>query len=207
MLLSTILFALALSLDCLGVGISYGLQGMRISWRALGVICCCSGAVLAISMTIGQLLTGIIPIYLVQYLGAGILIGLGVYLVLKNLFKTVTKTEGAFFELTIRSLGIVIQILKEPANADLDRSGMINSREALFLGMALSLDSFGAGIGASLMGLEIFSTSACVGLSAFVFISLGRCAGYHMGSGVGYHRLSLFPGLILILIGFYRLFL
>ena len=41
MILTTVLFAMALSLDSLGVGISYGLDNMKISRGALLIICCC----------------------------------------------------------------------------------------------------------------------------------------------------------------------
>ena len=55
------------------------------------------------------------------------------------------------FNWEIRSLGVVIHILKKPTRADFDRSGIITGLEALFLGVALSLDAFGAGIGAAML--------------------------------------------------------
>ena len=47
----------------------------------------------------------------------------------------------------------MIQILRKPTVADFDKSGTISAGEAL-LGIALSVDSFGAGIGASLLGMH-----------------------------------------------------
>lgn len=205
MLLTTILFAMALSLDSLGVGISYGLDNMRISKGALFIICCCSGSVLAIAMFIGQLLMQVIDVGVVKFLGAGILIGLGTFSLVKNTIKMLQNKEGTLFELTISSLGIVIQIFKEPTKVDMDRSGVITGVEALLLGLALSLDSFGAGIGAALLGLNIWLSSVCVGFSAFLFVSLGMYVGEHLGQRAGYNKLSLLPGFVLIVIGLSRL--
>ena len=66
------------------------------------------------------------------------------------------EEDQALFQWEIARFGIIIQILKEPRRADLDRSGMISSKEALWLGLALSLDSCGAGIGMALMGYSLF---------------------------------------------------
>lgn len=205
MILTTVLFAMALSLDSLGVGISYGLDNMKISRGALLIICCCSAGVLATAMFIGQLLMQVIDLSLVRFLGAGILLSLGSFSLIKSIIKMLQNKEGTLFELTISSLGIVIQIFKEPNKVDMDRSGVISGTEALLLGLALSLDSFGAGIGAALLGLKIISTSLCVGISAFLFVSLGMSIGSRLGERNSYNKLSLLPGSILILIGLSRL--
>ena len=94
LLVTTFLFAMALSLDSLGVGISYGLQKIKISPAALGVICCCSAAVLAVSMLVGQFLTKIIALETVRLLGAGLLIGLGTFSLIKGLIEVFQQPEG-----------------------------------------------------------------------------------------------------------------
>jgi putative sporulation protein YtaF len=75
-------------------------------------------------------------------------------------------------------LGLVIQIWKTPLAADVDRSGSISSTEAVLLGAALSFDSFGAGLGAALIGLPpVPSVLMLVGMSA-VFLSIGMFVGF-----------------------------
>ncbi len=206
LLATTFLFAMALSLDSLGVGISYGLQKIKISPTALAVICCCCAAVLAFSMLVGQLLTKIIAVETVKLLGAGLLIGLGTFSLIKGLIEVFQQPEGPILRLNVNSLGIVIQVLKEPASADRDRSGVVTGREAFLLGLALSMDSFGAGIGAALLGLDIFWTSICVGICAFAFISLGERIGRQLGAVQKYQKMALLPGMILICIGISRLY-
>ena len=48
-------------------------------------------------------------------------------------------------------LRITIKIIKNPISSDLDKSNTIDSKEALFLGLALSLDSYCIGIGFSMI--------------------------------------------------------
>lgn len=65
----TVLLALALSFDCLSVGLSYGLRNIMLPWYGILIICCCSGMVLAISMLLGGLLEQMIAPALVQFFG------------------------------------------------------------------------------------------------------------------------------------------
>lgn len=206
LLITTFLFAMALSLDSFGVGISYGLQKIKISVEALAVICGCSCLVLAVSMMIGQVLTQFVAVEIVKILGASLLIGLGAFSFIKSLLEVFQKPDGSILELNINSLGIVIQVLKEPSSVDVDRSGVINGQEAFLLGIALAMDSFAAGIGAALLGLHIVLTSLCAGICAFLFLSIGERVGQHLGAIKSYQKLALLPGIILIAIGISRLY-
>ncbi len=89
------------------------------------IICCCSGAVSAGSMLLGGWLEQFIAPDLVRFLGAGVLIGLGVCILGKSIQELVQQEEEdqALFQWEIARFGIIIQILKEPRRADLDRSG------------------------------------------------------------------------------------
>ncbi len=202
-----VLLALALSIDCLGAGFSYGLQKIMLPWYGILIICCCSGAVLAGSMLLGGWLEQFVAPEFVRFLGAGVLIGLGVCILGKSIQELVQQEEEdqALFQWEIARFGIIIQILKEPRRADLDRSGMISSKEALWLGLALSLDSCGAGIGMALMGYSPFWTSFCTAVSACLFLSMGLYLGEHIGEKLSYKKIKLVPGCLLICIGFLRL--
>ena len=158
-------------------------------------------------MLIGQFLAQIISVHVVKILGAALLIGLGAFSLIKGLLEVFQSGEAPILELNINSLGIVIQVLKEPGAVDADRSGVVTGREALLLGAALAIDSFGAGIGAALLGLPIGLTSLCVGVCAFAFLSAGGFLGQRLGAVKSYQRLALLPGIILIAIGVSRMYL
>lgn len=144
-----------------------------------------------------------------RLLGAGLLIGLGFCILGKSIQELVQQEEAdqALFQWKIARFGIMIQILKEPRRADLDRSGMISSKEALWLGLALSLDSCGAGIGMALMGYSPLWTSLCTAVSACLFLSAGLYLGEHVGEKLSYKKIKLLPGCLLIFIGVLRLVL
>lgn len=202
-----VLLALTLSIDCLGAGFSYGLQKIALPWYGVGIICCCSGTVLALSMLLGGWLEQFIAPEFVRLLGAGLLIGLGVCILGKSVQELAQQQEDAqaLFQWEIAPLGIMIQILREPRRADLDRSGQISGKEALWLGLALSLDSCGAGIGMALMGYSPFWTSLCTAVSACLFLSAGFYLGAHVGERLSYKKIKLLPGCLLIGIGLLRL--
>lgn len=105
----------------------------------------------------------------------------------------------------IKSFGLVIEILKHPAAADVDRSGNISPGEAAILGIALSLDAFGAGLGAALIGLSPWITPVVIGLSSGLFIVAGLQAGAKMSGLDWARRLVFLPGMILIAIGILKL--
>lgn len=202
----SVLLALALSIDSLGAGLSYGLQKIILPWYGILIICCCSGTILAVSMSVGNLLQQFIPASVVQLIGAVLLVGLGVGMLGKSVKDmALEEDDETLFQWSIHRLGIMIQILKEPHRADLDSSGMISTKEALWLGLALSLDSFGAGIGMAFMGYSPFWTSLCTAMSACLFLCIGLYLGGHIGERFSYKRIKLMPGCLLILIGIFRM--
>jgi putative Mn2+ efflux pump MntP len=107
--------------------------------------------------------------------------------------------------LEIRQWGIMIQILRTPSAADLDRSGTIAGREAVFLGAALSLDAFGAGIGAAMAGFPPLTTALFIAGASGLFLHLGTRFGLKMSGWSWVRQLAVLPGIILILMGIYKL--
>jgi putative Mn2+ efflux pump MntP len=114
-------------------------------------------------------------------------------------------TEPKVMSIELKRLGLVIQILKTPAAADLDRSGIISPMEAAWLGLALSLDAFGAGIGAAFIGYTPLLTSLIIALSCGTFIYCGLRVGFMYSNVSWIRRLSVLPGCMLILMGFLKL--
>ncbi len=107
--------------------------------------------------------------------------------------------------LELKTLGLVIQILRSPHKADIDRSGNISSTEALMLGTALSLDAFGAGLGAAMLGFPALITSVAIALSSAAFLLIGLKLGFRFSQFRQVKVIALLPGILLIAIGFIRL--
>ncbi|MDF2662511.1 MAG: rane protein [Paenibacillus sp.] len=105
----------------------------------------------------------------------------------------------------MKRMGLVIEILRTPSLADVDRSGYISSSEALLLGVALSLDAFGAGIGAAFIGFAPVLTAAVIAVASGLFITLGLRVGLTFADTRWLQRLAVLPGCILIAMGIMKL--
>lgn len=111
----------------------------------------------------------------------------------------------AVFSLELRHLGVVIQILRTPSSADMDASGSISSMEAMLLGIALSLDAFGAGLGAALLGFSPVSTSLMIALFSGTFLLLGMRTGLKLSGRYWMKHAAVLPALMLIAMGIMKL--
>lgn len=122
--------------------------------------------------------------------------------------ETDTKLSGSdqsVLTIEMKRLGLVIQILKTPSAADVDRSGVISASEAAMLGVALSLDSFGAGIGAAMLGFNPWLTAAVISVFGAVFLAAGLHLGFRLSGIRWMHRLNWIPGIMLMVMGLYKL--
>lgn len=113
--------------------------------------------------------------------------------------------NSAVFSLELRHLGVVIQILRTPSSADMDASGSISSMEAMILGIALSLDAFGAGLGAALLGFGPVSTSMMIALFSGTFLLLGLKTGLKLSGSFWMKHAAALPALLLIAMGIMKL--
>ncbi|MHA6529619.1 manganese efflux pump [Paenibacillus sp. BAC0078] len=113
--------------------------------------------------------------------------------------------KAAVFSLELRHLGVVIQILRTPSSADMDASGSISSTEAMVLGIALSLDAFGAGLGAALLGFSPISTSLTIALFSGTFLVLGMKTGLKLSGSFWMKHAAALPALLLIAMGIMKL--
>ncbi|WP_310832481.1 sporulation membrane protein YtaF [Paenibacillus pedocola] len=229
-LFSLLLLAFALSLDGFGVGITYGLRKMKIPLLSILIISLCSGIVICVSMQVGVLLAKVVSPDAASMIGAVILVLMGCWSLIQMLMQkerehspqgpeaqpdpsneeSVKPAEdwlhkSAVFSLELRHLGVVIQILRTPSSADMDDSGSISSMEAVILGIALSLDAFGAGLGAALLGFSPVPTSLMIALFSGTFLLLGMKTGLKLSGSFWMKHAAALPALLLIAMGIMKL--
>ncbi|MFB5760957.1 sporulation membrane protein YtaF [Paenibacillus medicaginis] len=222
---SLLLLAFALSLDSFGVGVTYGLRKMRIPIGSILIICLCSGLIIMVSMQAGTLLTRFLSPVFTSLLGAVILIGIGCWSLIHSVQSGANKeevredilhekeseseaAEGSgtmLFSMELRKIGLVIHILRSPSAADTDRSGSISAQEAIWLGMALSLDSFGAGLGAAMLGYNSLLTALTIAVFSGLFLIMGMKAGFRLAAFRFMKVFSVLPALLLIIMGMMKL--
>jgi putative sporulation protein YtaF len=211
--------ALAVSLDGLSAGMMYGIRKIRIPVSSVLIVSLCSGFVLFGSMAFGSLFVAWLPERTAQWIGAGILIVIGIWAILQMLLASRRGTkeeddlappvtvveERTLLQWEIRQLGLIIRIWRKPSEADMDRSGVITAMEAVLLGLALSLDSLGAGIGAALIGFPPVTTALLIAAASGLCIGAGVKLGFLFSGWRWIGKLTLLPGCILILMGILKL--
>jgi len=203
-----LLLALAVSLDGLGIGFSYGLRRIRLPWASLALVALVSTAVSFASLALGRLSTLVFPPVFARRLGALLLLGLGLEMLLEAYLRAGGKEreEGrTLFKVRLPRLGLAVAILLEPQRADFDCSGSINPGEAVTLGLALALDALGAGVGAGAAGFSLTVTPLLIGLGQFLTLGAGLALGRRLPVGGWERRGAVLPGLILIFLGLWRM--
>lgn len=214
-LLSIFIFALALSMDGFGAGIVYGTRKIRLPLTSLAIVGLTSSTAIGISMFFGNLVTRYVSVKVAGTAGAVILILMGLRMIVQT-WSTRKREEltraraedpaadlesEAIFKFQIKSLGLVVQILREPAAADIDNSGHINTREALFLSLALAVDSLVAGFGASMTGFRPLLTPFIVGPVSAFWVGLGVFVGKRYAAQWLGGKAAILPGWALVCLG------
>lgn len=205
------LLAAALSLDSLSVGLLYGARRIRLPATATLIVAGASGLLLTLSMLGGSLVANLLPPHLAGEVGGLLLVGVGLWIAWGALHpKEPVEASEAVLEPIVRvwrlrlgSAQIVIEILREPGRADLDRSGTISLWEAGLLGIALALDSVAAGLGAGLAGANWALPLLAFALS-WLFLTAGGWVGERVPIKLDGPWGAL-HGLVLMLLGLLRL--
>ncbi|TCS83562.1 sporulation membrane protein YtaF [Tepidibacillus fermentans] len=212
-IVSLLILSLAVSLDSFSVGVTYGLRKVIIPIYSIMIISIASATMILLSMQLGIWIQYFLSPHVAKFTGATILIFIGLWAIIQ-VFRQKNEDDDheisydiqKILTIELKKLGLMIQILKTPMKADIDRSGSISSIEAIFLGLALSLDAFGAGLGASLIGFKPLITAITIAGMSGLFILIGIKIGFWFSEIRWLKKFTLIPGIILILMGFYRFF-
>ncbi|MGF9909874.1 sporulation membrane protein YtaF [Brevibacillus porteri] len=220
--LALLLVSLAISMDSVSVGLTYGLRNMRMPFLSLVVVSGCSFAVVYGVMLVGSSLTEWLTPEIGKYIGAAVLILMGLFTLWrliatrsgKETQESTAASSGAVVAAEkqeeqepivllsqFRIFGVMIQILKDPSKADADRSGHIMGWEAVMLGLALSLDAFGAGISLTFLGYSPLLVALCIAVMSALLLVVGIALGRRAGKASWLTRLTWLPPILLICIG------
>lgn len=197
MVLQTILFLLSASVDNLLVGLSYGIKNIRIDPINNVIIATLSGAFTLVSMLFGRLATNVLPPSLELRIGSGLLILIGVYFIYSCWKPKPIEPH--------HKRDLYGEFLQHPEIADTDHSSTIDTKEAIVIGAALSMNNFGLGLGASIIGLNPAACCILSFLFSLLFIKLGCLIANNMLSSCLKRTAGPVSGLIIIFLGIYSL--
>ena len=225
MLLTTFLLAISSSIDSLGSGITYVIKNTKISFKGNLVIFCISFIITLISLYFGSIIKSILPWYISDYLGSFLFIFIGILFCIgslkkekKNskaksnnlettLDKDISNDSVKTYSFFIKFLGITVKIIKDATSSDLDKSNNIDSKEALFLALALSIDSICLGIGGGIIDLNNYIFPILIGFFQLFFLKVGTFLGrkIYKFSNIPNNIWSIISGLLLIFLGILKM--
>ncbi len=203
------LVALATSIDAFVIGISYGIRKIGMRKCIIVQISLISTLVIGVSMLMGHGALYFMSGALAKLISSGIIFLLGASFFVQALikYKYPSDRENRRFigRVNVKFLGIIIEILRQPEKADFDRSKSINAKEALFLGMAISLDGGAVGFASSISGISIPVTLSLCFILNLICIAAGRKLGNLYSRHNIRQRVQFLPGIILMVFGILKL--
>lgn len=182
MLLNCILLALSVSIDSLGIGITYGMKYTKINNISNVILFTISFCITCGSIFLGHYISVLLSPSFSTFIGSSFLIVLGLY----NIYKASSSP---------------------PTDYDIDHSNDIDKKEAIFLGLALSIDSACVGIGSGIIGINDIVLPILVSSFQLVFLNCGSIIAKNILKRIEIpeNTLSAFSGIILILVGLFRI--
>lgn len=187
-ILTILFFAISSSVDNLVISLNYGIKNIKINLTMNILIASISCVGTALAMIFGKFMARFINPSYSKFIGASILIILGLYML------------STALDLPRKIFGFK-NLLANPETIDKDHSKSIELKEAILLGGLLCLNNIGLGIGASIVGLNILFTSITSFVFSFTFIKLGYTIGNYVLSTKVSYLAELFAALIVIILG------
>lgn len=198
---AVVFISVAVSLDGFGAGFAYGINKVSINFFPRVIISLASAFSIYLSLLAGALVAKVLPPSLAANIGGLLLCAMGVYILIQG-FRLIINNKVLPQDFYNKSfLQKIFILLKQPLEADFDKSGNISGIEVFFLGVALALDAFGAGFGAALSGSSPLLTAIFVGVFKLILLSAGMELGKRLNQIPWQGILILIPGLIFLFIG------
>lgn len=197
MIVSMLLLSAGLTLDTLGVAVSYGIKGIRVPFFCKLLISVLSSVSCAVSICAGEGIGELIPPGVCRLAGFLILFLTGIYVLVSSIMNS---RREACAEPAAKSVGAFLDAISNPSRFDKNKSNVIEKKEALLLGLALSADSTSVGFAVSLSGNASLLMSAAVGIIQLLFMYLGLFIGNRISqkSERDSKLISLLPGVLIL---------
>ncbi|MDO5388301.1 MAG: manganese efflux pump [Clostridia bacterium] len=172
-----------LSIDALFFGFSFGLNQIKLPLKSAAAMTLTGLIVILGAAKLGDIMYTLLPH--AKLIGGLILIGMGIYLAAD------CKNKGG-----------VKSMLSKPETTDINHSSIIETPEAMAIGIALSIDSSAVVIGSAYLGamLPLF-----IMLMQLILMTLGIYLGKKIKPDINSKFISVISGLIIIILGFLQL--
>ncbi len=205
--METFLVVFTLSLDAFVASIAYGTNKIKMPFKSMIIIDIICTSLLAISIFLGTLVKKTLPESTTIIISFTILILLGIFYLLEGVIKRYIKNNLILdkkIKFKLFNIWFIISVYMDEIKADLDNSKTLSSKEALYLAIALSLDSLAIGFGSSLGSINCISIIFLSLIINMIAIWSGLAIGKRFVEKVKID-LSWLAGVILIILAFLKL--
>lgn len=181
-----VLMTLAATADSFIIAFNYGIKKVIISnsSNVFISIFCLLGTL--VSMLIGKFLGGLLTVHSANIIGSVVLVGFSLYMLRNALLSGKDDTH---------------QYTQDPTVVDKDDSKVIEFKESFLIGLLLSINNMGMGIGAGITGMPIIITSIVCAGASFIFIKIGCLFGNHIDSLKVSKSLEIISALFVLILG------
>lgn len=197
-LISILFISLANNVDNIGARIAYSIRGIKITvWINIwiSVITFIISASAAFS---GTLITGFVSKRWSSVISMLLLTGIGLWIIVEPYMK---KKSDVLKVSQLEERANILAVMMNPVKADMDNSKHIDFKEATVLGIALSINNIGGGLGAGMIGLNSFWVGLFSAIISFLALWIGNyITEYFTRWNIG-NKATVAAGIVLIAIG------
>lgn len=202
-----LLLLIALSADAFAASLAYGMDRVKIPPLSAAIVALLSDFILIASLFIGNLFQSFIPVSLTTVLSFLILLILGLIKLFDSSIKQKIK-ENRFnskeLQLSLKNLKFILTIYAKPQEANVDDIEVLSPAEAVSLGLALSLDSAAAGLGAASLQFPLLLTAVLSFFIGILTVFTGCRLGRTLAAKSDFN-FSVIGGILLIILAFSKL--
>ena len=203
-IMPVLLFMLAVSVDSLTAGLSYGASRVHIKLVSAVFLVLIPSVCITLMTQAGSLLFSLFPASVLSLLSFLLLFFLGCEKLLESLIRHLAKAYPDIvgnWTCKIRQLNIIFTIYFSPEEANKQEVQILSGKEAFFLSLALSLDSMFASMAFSCQVNSLLLLFLSAAFFHFLLFSIGYLSGLFLSKKCSFD-LSWLSGLFLLLLSF-----
>ena len=195
-------FLLAVTLDSLTAGLTYGTRKVRIQPLSYLILICIPALFITAANQLGTLLACLLPPQVLPWISFLLLFLLGISKIMESLIRrlavkhpSLTRNWGC----KIKQINIIFTIYLSPEDANIEDLQILSAKEALLLSLALSLDSILVGMAFTTEEVSWILLFLLAILFNLLFFLVGYLVG-HVLCHLFHVDLSWLSGLLLLLL-------
>lgn len=204
-MMDIILLVLAVCVDSFIVSLTYGTQSIRIPMKSTLIIAGFGTFFLGVSLYLAKFLQQFFSFQVCRYISFMILFIIGIISLFQTQMKRYLKKhkEGKLM-FSFKEISFVIDVFIDETKADADSSKVLSTSEAIYLAIALSIDSLATGLAFGMAVHDPREVLLISFLMGILILTIGQIIGKRISSKINYD-LSWMSGVILIILSFSRI--